>query len=594
MKHKKKELSNVRYAAIFAAAFCLLAQFGLCRIEAAEKKIEIPGKVYTFPGKSDYEISSSEAEGITGREHSLGTLTVSGKIAKTSAEGDIPVYEVIEDEKIVLSYIYKDTLLRAGDEEWHLTEDGGKTIDSIRLEEKINNGAIILQTSLDGEKWSVNQVYTNFVQTVDSSLPEIVFQTNDIQLINGCYYRVIVAYKTERKVESTKLLFINKPNYETRKHAEVYEFYAGYKNSGATDDADQERRYSLGTLVNTGRDNGYSGFNKIEGDDLHYGWELGNFFVSGYTEKTDDQIFLKNVGDKITLWFNLKQDIAKLNGNSDLTVIEDKDGYDQEFQTPKTDFGHGTLIIRYTDHEGVKGEPIIYENYLEALTSAGADVRVKLFEEGDYEVALDYKVKNAKGLGKICDYRISFSFKVRNGNCMVYPFDIVTKSELLDSSVTENGFYLDLARSRYLKINVIMARWTKGASGYTEDIRYNRPAKDGDRYTDEGIYTIEVSNPTTGKSTEKKIYVGQDNVLIASMNAETEQDATEISLLKTETVPEESAENPSSAKEDNKISVLPVIVVCLVIVCTIAAFVLKRKMRFSEKSKEDGRKGEGE
>ncbi len=518
MRHKKKGLSTMRYTAIFAIAFCLLARSGLCMAEGAEKDMEVPGKIYTFDGKSNYEISSSEAAGVTGGGQSLGTFTVSGKIAKTSTKGDIPAYEVAADEKITLSYTYKDTLLTAGEEEWHLTEDGKKTIDGIKLDEKINNGAIILQTSLDREKWSVNQVYTNFIQA-DSSLPQIVFQTNDIQLINGCYYRVIVAYRTERKVESTKVLFIDKPNYETKKHAEVYEFYASYKNPEAAASADQERKYSLGTLVNTGKDNGYSGANKIEGDDLHYGWELGNFFVSGYTEKTDDQIFLKNLGDKITLWFNLKQDIGKLNGDSNLSVIEDKDGYDQAFQTPKTDFGHGTLIIRYTDHEGVRGEPIIYENYLEALTSAGADVRVKLFEEGDYEVALDYKVKNSKGLGKTCDYRISFSFKVRNGNCMVYPFDITTRSELLDSSVTENGFYLDLARSRYLKINVIMARWTKGVNGYTEDIRYNRPAKNGDQYTDEGVYTIEVTNPSTGKSTEKKIYVGRDNVLIASMNA---------------------------------------------------------------------------
>lgn len=219
--------------------------------------------------------------------------------------------------------------------------------------------------------------------------------------------------------------------------------------------------------------------------------------------------FMSDIKTQARLRFLITR--RNLNGNKDLKIERDKDGYDQQFQTPKTDFGHGTLIIRYTNHEGIKSDPIIYENYLEALTSARADVRVKLFEEGDYEVALDYKVKNSKGLGKICDYRISFNFKVRNGNCMVYPFDVVTKSELTDSAVTENGFYLDLARSRYLKINVIMARWSRGANGYTQDIRYNRPAKNGDTYTDEGIYTIEVSNPSTGKSTEKKIYVGSDN-----------------------------------------------------------------------------------
>ena len=254
-------------------------------------------------------------------------------------------------------------------------------------------------------------------------------------------------------------------------------------------------------------------------NDPHFGWELGNFFISGYTDKTDDNVFLKNVGDEITLWFNLKQNIYKLHDNSDLSVIEDKDGWDRQFQIDKMNFGYGTLIIRYIDYEGVKHDPVIYQNYLQALTSENADVKVQFFEEGDYEVALDYKIGNSKKIvDKTNDYRISFNFKVRNSNCMVYPFDIHTKTELKNSSVTENGFYLDMANSRYLKINIMYARWTKGVDGYIEDIRINKSAKDGDEYTDEGIYTIEVSNPTTGAKTEKKIYVGKDNILKASMN----------------------------------------------------------------------------
>ena len=43
---------------------------------------------------------------------------------------------------------------------------------------------------------------------------------------------------------------------------------------------------------------------------------LGNFFVSGYTDKVTDTngnvVFLKNDGDKVTLWFKLEQDINRL------------------------------------------------------------------------------------------------------------------------------------------------------------------------------------------------------------------------------------------------------------------------------------------
>ena len=111
---------------------------------------------------------------------------------------------------------------------------------------------------------------------------------------------------------------------------------------------------------------GYYGKEDITKDDIHYGWDLGNFFVSGYTDKrvSDDGsvVFLKNVGDKVTLWFNLAQDINSLNGNGDLTITSDNEGYDQYFETPRTDFGKGALIIRYTDYNNNKTEPQIYTN----------------------------------------------------------------------------------------------------------------------------------------------------------------------------------------------------------------------------------------
>ena len=100
---------------------------------------------------------------------------------------------------------------------------------------------------------------------------------------------------------------------------------------------------------------------------------------------------------------------------------------------------------------------------------------------------------------------------------MVYPFDVKTGSELTNSAMTENGFRLDLAKSRYLKINLKRETLKDSADGLIEDTRFNGPAKDGAEYTDEGIYTITVSNEYTGQSTTKKIYVGTNNVLRAYM-----------------------------------------------------------------------------
>ena len=291
--------------------------------------------------------------------------------------------------------------------------------------------------------------------------------------------------------------------------------------------ADDAMRYYMGDVpLNAGQDTGYAGCDSIGQKDLHFGWSLGRFYVTGYTRGPDtlsvgDPVFLKNAGDTVTLWFRLDQSIDALNGDSTLSITQDTVGYDAYFGIPKTDFGRGTLIIRHTDYQNQPGDPIIYTDYLAALQT-GADTQVQLFEEGDYEVALNYSVRHTPlTLFEIDlfpqteDYRIFFRFSVRNGNCMVFPFDIATGAELTNTAFTANGFRLDLARSRYLDIQVKRTVMTEGVNGTVEDVRFNRPAQDGEGYTEEGIYTITVRNRYTQEETVKTIYVGTDPVLQA-------------------------------------------------------------------------------
>jgi hypothetical protein len=348
-----------------------------------------------------------------------------------------------------------------------------------------------------------------------------------------------------------------------------------------------ETKHYLGSVVNAGHDTGFSKKNKITEKDPHFGWNLGSFYVDGYTRVTEDKngdaVFLKTVGDTVTLWFELEQNIAKLNGNDMLSICGDTNGYDEYFGVKKTNMGRGTLIIRHTDYQNRVGEPIIYTDYLAANATKGAAVEVKLCEEGDYEVALDYEIRkdNVDIFGwnpfpSYYNYRIFFRFSVRNGNCMVYPFDVVTGAELTNSSITENGFYLDLAKSRYLNIDIKKEVRKEGAEGLTEDVRFNKPAKDGEKYTDEGIYTITVSNLYTNQTTTKVIYVGTDDVLKAhvatglsitdveyqlSMGATVAEDGTLIpapeQTLPTveptkpvETIPQQESDNASSNEND--------------------------------------------
>lgn len=507
------------FTSFIISGFIVTAGVMTVTASAEESSLSISGKVYELEESSEYSESGAAFE-YSASSNTYGKLSLNGNIYGQESKNGIPAY-IIKDDIISLTYSYNDVLLNAADEEWHIVDDGRKTVNDVNLDDKVKKGAVIVQTSLDGEKWFTNQKQTNVF--AESFISDTTFyESNDIQLSNGCYYRITVAYETAIKTDSTQILFASFDNYEYKRHMEVYEFYAQYKDVEKNNINSSDKKFALGNTENTGLDKGFTTGNPLEIKDVHYGWELGNFFVSGYTEKKEEpsgeKVFLKNLGDKVTLYFDLKQNIDKLNGNDKLKISSDGNGYDQKFGITKTNFGKGALIIRYTDYEGKKHDPIIYTDYLESLASPGADNIVQLFEEGDYEVSLDYEIMKDELIDSYTNYMITFSFKIRNGNCMVYPFDLGTKAELKNSYVTENGFTLDLAKSRYLSINVEMAKWVKGASGYTEDIRFNRPAKDGDKYTDEGIYTIEVANAYTGKTTTKKIYVGSDSVMIAAMN----------------------------------------------------------------------------
>ncbi len=401
-----------------------------------------------------------------------------------------------------------------------LVSDKSKKVDDIVLDADILSGAVIVQTSLTGENWITDRIYTD-IRGEESVYDINIYNTNNIQQVNGCYYRVIIVYKLEKKNEVDKTI-TNWSGSETevKKCAEVYEFYL-IDNSELMEDAtlptDQPRK-NLGAKINTGTNNGYSGNEVIDDADPHFGWEIGQFFVNGYTRETvgvdGNSVFLKNVGDRVTLWFNLEQDIGCLNANDKLIISEDKDGYDQYFEIEKTNFKHGTLIIRYTDYEGVVHEPVIYTDYLAANARTGANTIVELFEEGDYEVALNYEIKDSSKMNGYSNYRIYFEFSIRNGNCMVFPFDIMTGAELSNNSITENGFLLDMAKSRYLTIDVKREILKDNGNGYTLDERFNRPAQDGEAYYDEGIYTFTVKNLYTDESTEKVIYVGNDPIYL--------------------------------------------------------------------------------
>ncbi len=496
-------------------------------ISESAKAGTIDGELYKYEGDSgEYELNSYTSKEAISSANSMGggRLQINGS---SEVRHDEITSFIVSGDSLEFYYSYEPSSINRDDTDWFVVDDKTKKVNGTTIKKNIDSGAVLVWASYDNTNWVLDTVYYDVFDT-NSSFNKSFYNTKELQLSNGCFYRVMICYEMKRKVNSSQFLFIDTSEYEYEKRAEVYEFYAISKDGfeGNCPSVNDSPRKNLGKTTKVKFDSGYYDEQTMDVNDPHYGWEIGQFWINGYSSEVTNNgevVFLKNVGDKVSLWFQLKQNIEKLNDNSALFIEDDTNGYDKYFQTPKTDFGHGALIIQFTDYEGVKHDPIIYTDFLSASAAVGANTRVQLFEEGDYEVSLDYEIgKNNINVGAVStapsytNYKVTFKFSIRNGNCMVFPFDVVNGNELQDKGLTKNGFKLDLAKSRYLTIDVTRSVLIDDSNGgKKEDVRFNRPAKDGDQYTDEGIYRIKVTNNYTNETVEKVLYVGEDDYIKA-------------------------------------------------------------------------------
>ena len=345
-KERRGVLSARKFTVLIVALIVVFSSVPMVA-SAANEKTEVTGSVYEFDKDSHYEFHEGGTSEETAAENTYGTFHISGNVTANDSKSGVPSYEV-PDGNLSIFYNYGDTKLNANEDSWHLVNDKSSKVADLKLDSDIMKGAIILQTSKDRKNWvDVKTIYNAFCDTPIRT--SSIYSATDVELINGCFYRAIVVYELSVRTEDSNFLFINTDKYDYKKYAEVYEFYA-YTNSGDSNAVDPNQTYSLGEKVRVKNFDGYFGEELIEKGDAHYGWELGNFFVSGYTDEVvkDDGsvVFLKNIGDKVTLWFKLNQNIDGLNGKENLTITADTEGYDQYFETPKMNFGRGVLITR--------------------------------------------------------------------------------------------------------------------------------------------------------------------------------------------------------------------------------------------------------
>jgi len=147
---------------------------------------------------------------------------MSGDLKVLSETNGFSSYEV-SSGLVTFSYFPNGTVIGASDTDWHLIEDSASEVNGEKIDQKIRNGVVILQTSIDGTNWITELVKGNIAGS-ETDYSENFYETAEIQLVNGCYYRVIVAYEVERNsmISNTCLL---KSAIVKKKFVEVYEFY---------------------------------------------------------------------------------------------------------------------------------------------------------------------------------------------------------------------------------------------------------------------------------------------------------------------------------------------------------------------------------
>lgn len=122
----------------------------------------MPGTRYVFGEKAKYDLNALEETYETGKGDTYGTFEVAGAITTEADKNGVPPYGT-DGGTLTFTYKYSDTMLNAPDDQTHLVEDKSKTIDSIILDSNILKGAMVVQTSKDGQIWYTvsNQTITN-------------------------------------------------------------------------------------------------------------------------------------------------------------------------------------------------------------------------------------------------------------------------------------------------------------------------------------------------------------------------------------------------------------------------------------------------
>lgn len=206
----------------------LLSIIPCVSVYAQQQSCAIPPKNYEISEGEDFAVSNgTKVDKFCYDDMSIGSFSINGDIAEESEYGDFHAVSATGD--LILGYKYNGLHQSANEEEWNLVSSNEKSISGCDTDGKIKMGAVLVQSSLDGENWEKEYALTDIFDSNITSLSGFYTITENC-LKSGTYYRVVFAYEMEIKTDEKNIGPISRDVKLNKRFLEVCKFYASYGN----------------------------------------------------------------------------------------------------------------------------------------------------------------------------------------------------------------------------------------------------------------------------------------------------------------------------------------------------------------------------
>lgn len=256
---------------------------------------KVKGIYYEVKDNNNYKYQDAEAVNqMSFGNETAGSLYINGVNLSEDNYNGVAAYGV--SGNISFSYVYDNTLLGASKDEWHIVSDKTKKVAGNKLDSDILKGTVIIQKSYDGITYenAVNPV-VNFFDGNTSG--KELYKSSGEDISQGVYYRIIVAYKTEKC--TGKFLWIDQ--YDAKRHIEVYDLFV-VENSGIISIHNLSVDEELLEMEDYSQELIKKGETLIDGSVTRDGFQIESF-TDSYTitvKKDSGQEVIAKSGDKFT------------------------------------------------------------------------------------------------------------------------------------------------------------------------------------------------------------------------------------------------------------------------------------------------------